>query len=438
MPEAEVRYAELSGDYLAFSVFGDGPIDLAVAQSRIPIDLMWELPQLARFLDALGNLARVIIWDAPGVGASDPVRDTTASNYEVFADQTVAVLDAAGSDRVTILEMGAATSVAFAATCPERVRSLILVNFRLSFPEVQSLSVGQLKRLAMILRSPERLRFENPRSAHDPVLQRWWGHAMRLANSPEGMTRNLVAAQKADVEALLPAMSTIRTPTLVLHRRDNRVWDIATSRAATSKLPNARFVELPGAENEIFLGDTAPVIVEIEQFLAEPQLEVATDRVLATVLFTDIVSSTEHLAAQGDNAWRHLLDQHETRAGRIVTDHRGHVVKTTGDGILATFDGPARAVRCANNLIHAAHSQGITLRAGLHTAEIELRPSDVAGIGVHIASRISALAAANEVLVSRTVVDLTAGSGLDFEPRGEHQLKGVPGTMPIFAFHPST
>jgi class 3 adenylate cyclase len=438
MPEAEVRYAEISGDYLAFSVFGDGPIDLAVAQSRFPIDLMWELPQLARFMDALGNLARVIIWDAPGVGASDPVRDTTASNYEVFADQTVAVLDAAESDRVTILEMGAATSVAFAATCPERVRSLILVNFRLSYPEVQSLSVGQLKRLAMILRSPERLRFENPRSAHDPVLQRWWGHAMRLANSPEGMTLNLVAAQKADVEALLPAMATIRTPTLVLHRRDNRVWDIATSRAATSKLPNARFVELPGAENEIFLGDTAPVIAEIEQFLAEPRLEVATDRVLATVLFTDIVSSTEQLAAQGDNAWRHLLDQHETRAGQIVTDHRGHVVKTTGDGVLATFDGPARAVRCASSLIYAAQSQGITLRAGLHTAEIELRPSDVAGIGVHIASRISALAGANEVLVSRTVVDLTAGSGLEFEPRGEHQLKGVPGTMPIFAAHLST
>jgi pimeloyl-ACP methyl ester carboxylesterase len=184
--EPEVRYAELAGDYVAFSVFGDGPIDLAVAQGRFPIDLMWQLPQLATFMGALGRLARVIIWDARGVGASDPLRDATAALSERFADDMAAVLDAAGSDRVTIFEMGAATSIAFAATYPDRVRSLILVNFRLSYPEVRAISAAQLKQLAMTLRSPERLRFENPRAAHDPVLQRWWGHAMRLANSPEG------------------------------------------------------------------------------------------------------------------------------------------------------------------------------------------------------------------------------------------------------------
>jgi class 3 adenylate cyclase len=306
----------------------------------------------------------------------------------------------------------------------------------MSYPELRTFSPSQLKRLAMTLRSPERLRFDNPRSAHDAVLQRWWGKAMRLANSPEGMVRNLARAQYVDVEALLPAMGTIRTPTLVFHRRDNRVWDIETSRAAASKLPNARFVELPGAENDIFLGDTAPVIAEIERFLAEPEAEAVTDRVLATVLFTDIVASTEHLAAEGDEVWRQHLDYHDKRAERIVREYRGRIVRSTGDGILATFDGPARAVRCAAALLASTAQQGIALRAGLHTGEIELRPPDIAGIAVHTASRIADLAGPNEILVSRTVIDLTAGSGLEFEPRGEQQLKGIPGTWPIFAAVP--
>jgi class 3 adenylate cyclase len=428
--EAEVRYAECDGDYLAFSVFGDGPNDLAFAQSRFPLDLMWELPQLSTFMEALGHLARVIVWDARGVGASDPLRDLRPANAEWFADDLVTVLDAAASDRVSIFEMGAATSMIFAATCPERVRSLIAVNFRLSFPELRRFPTSQLKRLAMTLRSPERLRFENPRSAHDPVLQRWWGQAMRLANSPEGMARNLEAAQNADFDGLA---STLRTPTLVLHRRDNRVWDVETSRAAASKLPNARFVELPGAENDIFLGDTGPVLIEIERFLAEAETEVATDRVLSTVLFTDMVASTEQLAAHGDDAWRRVLDDHDATTSHLVAHHRGRVVKQLGDGILATFDGPARAVRCAAALLEAAVARGITLRAGLHAGEIELRRSDVTGIAVHTASRIAALAPPGEVWVSRTVVDLTAGSGLQFEPRGEYKLKGIPGTWSTFA-----
>jgi class 3 adenylate cyclase len=281
------------------------------------------------------------------------------------------------------------------------------------------------------------LRFENPRAAHDPVLQRWWGHAMRLANSPEGMVRNLVSAQNTDVGALLPELQAIATRTLVLHRRDNRVWDLETSRAAAGRLPNARFVELPGAENDIFLGDTGPVIAEIERFLAEPEPATAIDRVLSTVLFTDMVSSTEQLAARGDDAWRRALDQHDTTMNRIVNEFRGTVIRTTGDGILATFDGPARGVRCAAEVLAAANQQGITLRAGLHAGEIELRQSDIAGIAVHTASRIADLAGPNEILVSRTVVDLTAGSGLQFEPRGEHQLKGVPGTWATFAAQPA-
>jgi class 3 adenylate cyclase len=433
--DAEVRYAERDGDYLAFSVFGDGSTDLAIPSSRFPIDLIWDLPQLAAFMEALGRLARVIVWDARGCGASDPILQPVAAQAEVFADDTRAILQAADSQRATLFDMAGSSIAAtvYAATYPDSVQSLILVDLRASYPELGGLSLAQSKRLAMRLRSPERLRFENPRAAHDPIVQRWWGRAMRLAHTPHEMARMLQRSQ--ELSDLSGVLSALRIPTLVLHRRDNRVWDIESSRTAASLIPNARFVELPGAEHDLFLGDTAPALAEIERFMAEPELESAHDRVLATVLFTDIVASTEQLAARGDNAWRQLLDDHDKQAERLVYEHRGRIVRSTGDGTLATFDGPARAVRCAAALIAAAAQQGITLRAGLHTAEIELRPPDIAGIGVHTASRIADLAGPNEILVSRTVLDLTAGSDLQFEPRGEHQLKGVPGTWPIFAAH---
>jgi class 3 adenylate cyclase len=220
---------------------------------------------------------------------------------------------------------------------------------------------------------------------------------------------------------------------LVLHRRDNRLWDVETSRAVADRIPGSRFVELPGAENDIFLGETAPVLAEIERFLAQPETEVDPDRPLATVLFTDFVGSTEQLAARGDAGWRTVLDRHDARVNELVAAYRGTVVKQLGDGTLATFDGPARAVHCASKIVDAANEQGIGMRAGLHTGEIELRPSDVAGMAVHIASRIAALAGPNEILVSRTLVDLTYGSGLEFEPRGDHELKGVPGSWSVFA-----
>jgi class 3 adenylate cyclase len=433
--DAEVRYVERDGDYLAFTVYGEGPRDLALTQTQVPIDLMWEFPQCAVFMEALGHMARVIAWDPRGIGGSDPVPDPEAAS-ETFADDVRAVLDAVGSDRPTFFEMSSAgVATNFAATHPDRVRSLISVNLRPSFGEFREMSGPQRKRLAMRLRSPEWLRVENPRVAHDPVVQRWWGHAARLANSPEEMAHLLLVGGHADYSSAFP---TLRVPTLIMHRRDNRVWNIEASRAAAATIPGARFVELPGAENTIFLGDTVPVLTEIDRFLREPETAVIPDRVLATVLFTDIVASTEQLAASGDDAWGRALDAHDRTMERLVTSYRGRVVKSTGDGILATFDGPARAVRCAAELLDAAAAQGITLRAGLHTGEIEIRPTDVIGIAVHTANRICALADPSEILVSRTVVDLTAGSGLQFEPRGEHQLKGVPGTWPTFAAAPSS
>ena len=435
MPDAEVRYAECDGDYLAYTVFGEGPIDLAITQSRFPIDLMWDLPQLAGFMEALGRMARVIAWDARGYGASDPVREADA-RLETYSDDLHAVLDAAGSDRVTLFEMSAGPySPLYAASHPERVRSLILVNLQPSIPWIRELSPRQRKKLAMRLRSPERHQLENPRFAHDPVVQRFFAHAGHLQNSPEGTARYLLLGVPYDLTPLLP---TLGMPTLVFHHRDDRVFDIETSRAATATIPGARFVELPGSEHDIFLGDTVPVLSEIERFLREPETAATPDRVLATVLFTDIVASTEQLAASGDNAWGRALDDHDRTMKRLVGEYRGRVVKSTGDGVLATFDGPARAVRCAAEMIDAAGQQGITVRAGLHTGEIELRPTDVVGIAVHTANRIAALAGASEILVSRTVVDLTAGSGLQFQSRGEHQLKGVPGQWPVFAAQPVT
>jgi class 3 adenylate cyclase len=433
--DAEVRYVERDGDYLAYTVFGDGPIDLAVSQSRFPIDLMWDLPQLAGFMEALGRMARVIAWDARGWGASDPISDLDA-RFETYADDMHTVLDTAGSDRMTLFDMSAGPyGTLYAATHPARVRSLILVNLLPNLPRLVGLSLRQRKKLAIRLRSPERLQLENPRFAHDPVVQRWWAHAVHLQNTPDGTARNLVLGAQQDLAPLLPSL---RLPTLVFHRRDDRVFDIETSRAAAATIPGARFVELPGSEHDIFLGDTAPVLSEIERFLREPETATTPDRVLATVLFTDIVASTEQLAASGDDAWGRTLDEHDRLMERLVASYRGRVIKSTGDGILATFDGPARAVRCAAEMIDAASQQGITLRAGLHTGEIEIRPADVIGIAVHTANRIAALADPTQILVSRTVVDLTAGSGLQFESRGDHQLKGVPGTWPIFGVTPST
>jgi class 3 adenylate cyclase len=429
--DVEVRWAYLDGMAIAYEVFGAGPRDLLLEQIWSPIDLMWELPQLASFLDRLGGMARVIVFDALGSGASDQVVNRPGATVEQFADAALAVLDAVDAARVVLLDASAGMSgAAFTAIYPQRLHSAILVNLRPSYPEVGKMSAEQRKNLARALQGARGLELHNPRVAHDPELRSWWGRAQRLRVSPAERLVQVEWSAHVDAERLLPL---IQVPTLVMHRGDNRMFDLERSRDAAELIPDSRFVELPGSESDLFLGDTAPVFTEIERFLAQPGVETTHDRPLATILFTDMVSSTERLAAQGDNAWIRTLDDHDNTMNRIVIHYRGRVVKTTGDGILATFDGPARAVRCAVDLLDAAQTHGIMLRAGLHTGEIELRPSDIAGIAVHIASRISALAGPNEVLVSRTVVDLTAGSGLQFEARGEHELKGVPGTWATFA-----
>jgi class 3 adenylate cyclase len=432
MRDVEVRYAVRDGTSMAFEVFGSGPCDVVVVQSIFPIDLMWELPQLASFMDTLGTFARVIVYDPRGRGASDPYPDPEAASLEMACDDLLAVLDAAGSPRATVFDMrSGVVGVLFAATYPQRVRSLIVAHLHTSFPEVRNLSAEQRRDLAAAMVGTQ-LQMEAPRLAHDPVLRQWFGRAGRLVSSPAVILDMLEMAARIDVDSAVPA---VVAPALVLHRRENPVWDIASGRTAASRIPGARFVELPGSETVIFLGDTAPALAEIERFLDQADTDVIDDRPLATVLFTDIVASTEQLAAIGDEAWRRILDEHDSAADRAVTAHRGRVVKRLGDGILATFDGPARAVRCAAAIRDAVAEHGIVVRSGLHTGEIELRYGDVTGIAVHIASRVAALAGPGEILASRTVADLTAGSGITFDPRGDHRLKGIPGDWPIFAAH---
>jgi class 3 adenylate cyclase len=435
--DVEVDFAVRDGESIAYVVFGDGPIDLVVQPAnRFPIDLMWDLPQLAEFMGTLGTLARVIVYDPRGYGASDPLPTTDgAAGVESGAADLIAVLDAVRAERPSVFDLGSGGSVTFfAATYPERVRSLILNHIAGANERLRGFTTEQRKKMARALSTTRGLRSDNPRVAHDPVLQQWWGRARRLGNSPAGIARSMEYAANIDIESVL---GHIRVPTLVLARTSVRyLWDVETSRAAAARIPNSRFVELPGSEVDLFLGDTAPVLAEIAAFLRqEVDQPTGDDRPLATVLFTDIVSSTERLADVGDQQWRHMLDDHDGAVNRTVSAYRGRVIKTLGDGVLATFDGPARAVHCAAAIQDALAEQGIVLRAGLHTGEIEIRGDDVTGLAVHIASRVSALAGPREILVSRTVVDLTSGSGITYDQRGEHELKGIPGHWPVFVAH---
>ncbi len=434
MRDIDVQFAKRDGAYLAYEIFGTGPIDLVVRPSNsFPIDHMWDLPQLAEFMDGLGRIARVIAYDNRGFGASDPISTTDqVAGLESDAADLLAVLDAAGCERPTLfsLTFGIA-EVVFAATYPQRVRSLILNGFRASYPEMRALANGQRKSTALWLASIEGLKAYNPRVSHDPVLRRWWGRAHRLGANPEQLARQMEYASQVD---LTPILEHVRVPTLVFHRQGNHVWDVDTSKKAVALIPNSRFIELPGSENDLYLGDTSPVLSEITRFLREPEAnDEDNHRQLATVLFTDIVDSTTHLASVGDKAWRDLLDQHDRTTEDTVAMFRGRVVNKLGDGMLAIFDGPGRAVRCAVAIRDVLGTYGLKTRAGLHTGEIELRDQDVAGMAVHTGARVAAAAGAGEVLVSSTVRDLVAGSGLEFEDRGEHELKGVPGVWRLHA-----
>jgi class 3 adenylate cyclase len=442
MAEApETRYAQTrEGTYLAYQVFGQGRIDLVFQlNSGLLVDLMWDEPAIRNFMERLASFSRVIAFDPRGFGSSGHVDPRAVPAIQTWMDDFAAVLDAAGSATAAVLasaEPGLA-AILFAATYPQRVSSLSLVNTFARYSQSDDCPWG--KPTQSIPAYADALRalwgtgavteFVMPSLVDSADTKRRWGLRERLSAAPDSVAV-IRAFWESDVTEVL---SAIRAPTLVISRQGNRHVPPEHSRYLASRIPDARLVELSGQDCWPYAGQSDEILDEVEEFVTGARPSAVLDRVLATVLFTDIVGSTSRVAEVGDRRWREALNSYDALARRQLDRFRGRLVQTTGDGTLAVFDGPARAVECACALRGGVRSLGLDIRAGLHTGEIETRGNDVAGIAVHIAARVSSLAGAGEVLVSRTVTDLVVGSGIEFENRGEHELKGVPGSWHLYA-----
>jgi class 3 adenylate cyclase len=438
MGRGDVGYVK-SGDLsIAYTVFGEGP-DLLVAPGFIShLDLIWEERSVAHFFSRLASFRRIISFDKRGTGLSDPAAH--APTLEECVDDMRAVMDAAGSERGDVfgISEGGAMAMLLAATHPGRVEALVLYGSFARLLESPDYPIGvseqQLAKLAEVSArgwgEGIGLGAWAPSRQNDDELRQWWARLQRVAASP-GMVHNIFSLYPAlDIREVLP---TIQAPTLVVHRRDDRMINLAMGRYLADHIPGAKLVELDGADHLFFTGDADTIVDEIQEFLTGVRPRPPVERVLATVLFTDIVGSTERAAELGDEAWLELLRSHDALVRRQLERFHGREVNTMGDGFIATFDGPARAIRCAAAIRDAVRAIGLEVRAGLHTGEVELSDGDVAGIAVHLAARVASAADAGEVLVSRTVVDLVAGSGLGFAARGRHALKGVPEEWELFA-----
>ena len=435
-----IRYAHNGDVSIAYAIAGDGPIDLLFMGGFIShLEIGLELEQARTFLDRLCSFARVIAFDKRGMGLSD--RDAGEYTIENVVEDAIAVLDAVGASRVVLFGVseGGSAATLLAALHPDRVSAMVQLSTyaRLSrapdYPE--GLPAGVLRQAVRSMidtwGEPGSIDLWAPSLAGDPDVRAWWGRMMRSGGSPSSMRTIGLMYEEMDVRAVLP---TVTVPTLVLYRAGDRVVRPPLSLKVAQGIPDARAVELAGGDHLYCAGDQAVVLAEVEEFVTGRPAVLPTERVLATVLFTDIVGSTRQAAQLGDHRWRDVLARHERLVAREITRHRGRLVKSTGDGVLATFDGPARAVRAALAIREAvAAALGLELRAGVHTGECELMGEDVAGMAVHVAARIETEAQAGEVLTSGTVKDLVVGSGLKFESRGTRALKGVPEEWPIYA-----
>jgi class 3 adenylate cyclase len=435
----QTRYARAGDVHIAYQVVGDGPIDLVYVPPQLQqLEHLWAEPRVVAFFERLARFSRLILLDRRGTGLSDPI--SSATTLEDQMEDVTAVLDAVGSERAALFAQseGAPMAVLYAATHPERIGALVLYAGMARMTaapgyEWPGEAAEREQRIAAIFDAwgeGGRLDVIAPSAAGDIALRRWFAKLERLSASPGSLRLLFDIAGATDVRDVLPSISV---PTLVLHRRDDEAIDIRHSRYLAEHIPGARYVELEGRDNLVVLGDTEQVLVEIERFLTGTHTPPEPDRVLATVMFTDIVGSTETAARLGDRAWRELLARHDELSRMQLARYRGRAVKSLGDGFLATFDGPARAIRCAIELRDAVRELGVELRTGLHTGECEAIGDDVGGLAVHIGARVGSLAAPREVLVSNTVKDLVVGSGIDFADRGEHALKGVPGTWRLWA-----
>ena len=446
MDRPETRYTKSGDVNIAYQVVGEGPFDLIWVPGWISnVEESWEVPEYAHFLQRLSSFSRLILFDKRGTGLSDRVSNELLPTLEQRMDDVRAVLDATGSERAAVFgaSEGGNLSVLFAATYPERVRAVVLVAIyakRIWSPDYPWAPTPEERE-----RENELLEREwagemdvselAPRAADDPALMRRIATFFRRSASPGAAVALNRMNTNIDTRAVLP---TISVPTLVLHRTGDLNVKAAEGRWIAGQIPGARYVELPGDDHLAWVGDTDALLDEVEEFLTGVRRAPSPDRVLATVLFTDIVGSTEHLTQVGDQRWREMLDEHHRLVRRELERYRGREIDTAGDGFLSTFDGPARAIRCARAISDSVRSLGLEVRAGLHTGECELVGNRIAGIAVHTGARIVALARPGEILVSSTVKDLVAGSGIEFVEHGEHELKGVPGRWQLYAASPGS
>jgi class 3 adenylate cyclase len=437
--DASTAYAK-SGDLsIAYRTFGEGDIDLVVVPGFVShVELLWDHPVTARFMRRLSSFARVITYDKRGQGLSD--RPADPPTLENSMEDLRAVLEATECERGVVfgISEGGPMSMLFAATFPERVSSLILYGTyakMLKGPDYPSgVPDEALDRWADLMRrdwgGPVAVEIWAPSMVDDATFTEWWGRLLRQGTSPAGAIALIDLYRDLDVRAVL---SSISAPTLVLQRSDDRIVRVGQGRYLAEHIPGARYVELPGVDHLAWVADQDAILSEVEKFLLGSHLGPEPERALATVLFTDIVGSTEKAAELGDRRWRDLLERHDAIIRRQLEVHRGREVKTMGDGFLATFDGPARAIRCAAAIREELAAIGLEIRVGIHTGEVELVGDDVSGMAVNIGARIGAIADSGELLVSSTVRELVVGSGLEFDDRGPHTLKGAPGEWHLFA-----
>jgi pimeloyl-ACP methyl ester carboxylesterase len=441
-PVPETRYAKSGRYHIAYQVFGDGPFDLVMIPGFMShLEMWWEQPIAARGLRRLASFARVIIFDKRGTGMSDRVSDAELPTPEERMDDVRAVMETAGSERAAIVgwSEGGWMACLFAATYPERVRALVL---HATYPRViqdDEFPEGWMPRSKMTeyVEEVERAWIQGspewgpaPAGEQMEAVRRWQGLMWRRAASPGAAVALARMDFATDVRSILPL---IHVPTLLTVREGDE--NVPASRYMAKHIPDAKFRVFPGNEHGLLFGDQDALLGEIQEFLTGVRPAPEPDRVLSTVLFTDIVDSTKRAAALGDRRWKDLLDEHDALVLDQLAFHRGRRVNSIGlgDGVLATFDGPARAIRCAQAICQGVRSLGLQARAGVHTGEVEMRGDDLSGMAVHIGARVCALAGPGEVLVSGAVPSLVAGSGLAFEDRGEQQLKGVPGSWRLFA-----
>ncbi len=440
MHPPETRYAKSGDVNIAYQVVGEGPLDLVYVPGWISnIELMWEEPDYARFLRRLASFSRLILFDKRGTGMSDRVPNDRLPTLEERMDDVRAVMDAAGSERAALLghSEGGNMAAVFAATYPRRATALILLGSfakRIRSPDYPWAPTAE-ERIALaeqIERDWGALDLTEmaPSMAGDVQFWEYVSAYCRRSASPGAAAALLRMNSQIDIRGILGA---VRVPTLVLHRTGDRDAKVEESRYIAERIQGARFVELPGEDHLIWTGDQDALLGEVEEFLTGVRRGPEPDRVLATVLFTDIIGSTQRVVELRDRRWRELLQAHHAAVRRELERWRGSEVDTAGDGFLATFDGPARAIRCAGAIGTAVAGLDLEIRAGLHTGEVEIVGDKVAGIAVHTGARVAGLAGPGEVLVSQTVKDLVAGSGIEFEERGEHELKGVPGLWRLYA-----